>query len=86
MYIPPVNSIYFTEEYFSNLHLIIEYFRHCNIYIINDMNCRIGTPTSHLPDISYCDNPDTFINSHGCKILDLLSYYPEMAFINGLKF
>ena len=66
MYIPPTNSIYFEESYFENLDLIYNTFHSHSIFIMGDLNCRVGTP-SHT-EISYSQNPDTVVNTHGSKL------------------
>lgn len=82
-YIPPINSDYFCLEYFQNLNLILENFPCNNLFIIGDLNSRIGTPISSQNDISYISNPDEIINSHGRELLNIIQLR-NLFVINGL--
>ena len=65
-YIPPSTSIYYDERYFEALDLIYNMFRNYKLFIIGDLNCRVGTP-SH-DSIRYATNPDIGVNAHGAKL------------------
>ena len=83
LYIPPSNSTYFKDEYFSNLDLIYNRFRSYVFLIMGDLNPRVGTPT-YDTDLRYFDNPDSTINSNGMKLLNWLKGKKDAFIVNGL--
>ena len=66
MYLPPSNSVYYDEKYFENLDLIYGMFHSYQLFVVGDLNCRVGTP-SHS-NINYTSNPDTVVNRNGSKL------------------
>ena len=65
-YIPPSTSMSYDERYFEALDLIYNMFRNYKLFIIGDLNCRVGTPIHN--SITYAANPDTGVNAHGAKL------------------
>ena len=80
-YIVPNNSSYFTDDYFSNLELILDHFKNRRIIVIGDMNSRIGTPTTPF---TYKVNPDNIINTNGKNLLSIINRHSEVFVINGI--
>ena len=83
LYISPSNSIYFKDEYFSNLDLIYNRFRSYVFLIMGDLNSRVGTPT-YDTDLRYFDNPDSTINSNGMELINWLKGKKDAFIVNGL--
>ena len=81
LYIPPSNSAYFDDMYFNNLDLVMNHFKDRHVFIMGDMNSRIGTP-SHK-QIDYMVNPDNTINSHGRTLMKMMEEYKEWNIANG---
>ena len=84
IYIPPANSIYFDEIYFHNLEVIYEKFKDFHLFIMGDVNSRIGTPESTNMANLYVNNPDTIINDNGKKLLSWLNDHRDITILNGL--
>ena len=67
-YIPPVDSMYFSEDNFAALP---NHFHPIDSEAIilggGDLNCRVGDITQNVPfyDCLYRKNPDREVNSHG---------------------
>ena len=84
VYIPPSNSIYFDNICFENLNLIYNKFKSYRLYIMGDLNSRVGKVESNNPKYKYVDNPDTVINENGRKLLAWLYNHNDMFLLNGL--
>ena len=80
-YIVPNNSSYFTDDYFSNLELILDHFKNRHIIVIGDMNSRIGPPATPF---TYKVNPDSIINTNGKNLLSIINRHSEVFVINGI--
>ncbi len=80
VYIPPSLSEYFDDISFSNLELILDYFKSSQLLIVGDLNTRIGT----LND-DYTPNPDQVVNEHGKQLLRICGYDDDVKIINGYK-
>ena len=77
-YIPPSDSLYFTEDLFASIannfmpvdadHAVIGG---------GDINCRIGDKmkSRRLASGKYRDNPDTHVNSNGNSLLDICNSF-----------
>ena len=48
VYIPPINSRYFSTDYFDNLKMILMNYTHVPAICIGDMNSRFGDPQPGL--------------------------------------
>ena len=81
LYIPPSNSIYFDEKYFSNLELVYSMFDSYQLLILGDFNCRIGTPHNNI-HVNYTPNPDLTINTNGSRLNRWISG-KEILILNG---
>ena len=84
IYIPPGNSIYYSDTYFDNLNLIISSFiKYRTVLVIGDINARIANrfPTK---GIKYKMNPDTIINAHGGRLINILKEH-EIFVMNGIE-
>ena len=84
MYIPPRNSLYFKDIYFTNLELLLEHYEDRHLIVAGDINSRFGT----LPDTRYMQNPDIGINQNGKQLKEILlrnrNHYVLNGFNNGL--
>ena len=45
MCIPPDNSNYYNSDYFTQLELVLDHYKHSKIILAGDLNSRFGTPT-----------------------------------------
>ena len=82
-YIPPQNSIYYSDHSYDNLKLLLEYYSPSrSVYIMGDLNSRCGD--LDCPNIQYAVNPDNFINQNGRKLRSLLAEFPNILLLNGL--
>ena len=80
VYLPPINSDYFSKDTFDALDLICHTFSSkSKFYIIGDFNARIGTPASRF---EYLPNPDSVINSHRRSLMDIINKH-DLMIING---
>ena len=83
IYIPPGNSIYYSDKYFDQLNLVISSFiKYRTILVVGDINARIANrfPTK---GINYKMNPDTVINAHGGRLMNILKEH-DILVINGI--
>ena len=82
LYIVPYNSRYYSDSYFHNFELILSQFSHRHVFVIGDMNSRVGTPIYER--FAYKENPDSTINSNARYLLKLLEEYNKMFIVNGI--
>ena len=71
LYIPPGNTRYYTEEYFENLYLLLDFFlTRRELYLVGDLNSRLGNqfPQKGYP---YMVNSDAIINQSGRKLIHI---------------
>ena len=81
IYLPPIESKFYSNDYFDTLDLICETFAHKKqFYLVGDFNSRIGTPMSS--SMQYQPNPDTGTNNHGKHLLDIIQKH-NLHVING---
>ena len=80
VYIPPSTSEYFDDISFSNLELILDYFKSSQLLIIGDLNTRIGTIAG-----KYTRNPDQIINEHGKALLRVCEGNDNISIVNGFN-
>lgn len=84
-YISPSGSEYEDSIQFDYLKLICSTYNSKSLFCIGDFNSRTSTPTlSNNSKFAYLPNPDSVINSHGHKLLDILSNNSNMFILNGL--
>ena len=83
IYIPPNNSAYFDDTYFNNLMLVMNHFKDRHVYIMGDMNSRIGTPEHE--QLQYNENPDNSININGRALMKILDMNKRWCVMNGIK-
>ena len=83
VYIPFSNSKYFDDIYFSNLEIIYNKFKSCQLMIMGDTNCRICTPNYNCK-WNYSENPDQSINTNGTTLLNSLRNKDDIRIVNGL--
>ena len=84
LYIPPSNTIYYSDLYFENLSLVIASFQQSkDIYIFGDLNTRVG---NNFPknNYSYKLNPDITCNKNGRNLMDILNQHKNLAIVNGI--
>ena len=82
LYIPPSNSIYFSESYFTNLELIYNKFKSYQLFIMGDLNCRTSTP-EYNSNLMYTDNPDSTTNANGIRLVNWLKEKKNIFIVNG---
>ena len=71
VYLPPIESKYYSSDYFDALDLVCHTFSNSSqFYVFGDFNSRIGTPASSRT--IYQPNPDLAVNSHGNSLLDII--------------
>ena len=83
-YIPPSNTVYYTDIYFENLCVILDSFSTTKrLYIIGDLNSRIG---NHFPKygFNYLENPDDICNQNGKRLIEILKCYGKISVVNGI--
>ena len=80
VYLPPIESKYYSHDYFDTLDLMCHTFSNRELYVLGDFNSRIGTPVS--PSIQYQSNPDPEINTHGKSLLSIINKH-NLTVING---
>ena len=84
IYIPPNNSLYFSECSYDTIKLLINYYSpYKSIYIVGDLNSRFGN-LNLLDGQRYVINTDTFINTNGRKLVEILNQFPNITLLNGL--
>ena len=83
VYIPPSNSKYFDNIYFTNLEIIYNKFKSCQLMIMGDINCQICTPNYNCK-WNYSENPDQSINTNGKTLLNSLRNKDDIRIVNGL--
>ena len=79
VYLPPVESTYYSYDYFDALDSMCHAFSNKELYLLGDFNSRIGTPVSQL---QYQPNPDSETNSHGKSLLSIINKY-HLTVVNG---
>ena len=85
MYLPPTNSLYYSDEYFDSLSVIFDTFgKSRSIVLFGDFNARIAN-TFPKRKFHYKENPDKIINQNGKKLINLLLNHPNMIIVNGLS-
>ena len=84
IYIPPNNSTYFDDTYFNNLDLMMNHFKDRHVFVMGDINSRVGTPIHK--QLEYNTNPDTIINANGRTLLKMLERYNQWNIINGVVY
>ena len=62
VYIPPSNSNYFDDISFDNLETIYQKFKYNRLFIMGDLNSRVGTLQTNNTIYKYADNPDHVTN------------------------
>ena len=83
VYLPPIESKYYSSDYFDALDLVCHTFSNSSqFYVFGDFNCRIGTPASSTT--IYQPNPDLVVNSHGKSLLDIIHKH-DLTVINGFQ-
>ena len=83
-YIPPDNSIYYTDIYFENLRLLIHtYVDNKDLYILGDLNSRVGN-VFPSQGFAYRINPDGHCNQNGRYLLNILKEFKDMNIVNGI--
>ena len=85
-YIPPSNSVYYSDIYMENIQLIHEKFKNKHLMMLGDWNARVGDVQYADPKITYCANPDSTTNSNGRQILKWIEQNQDMLLLNGLRF
>ena len=81
IYIPPLDSRFYTKDYFNSLELVIDTFINSKLLIFGDLNSRVGTPPPYA-GIIYTENPDSVINQHGRSLLSIMQKY-SLHLVNG---
>ena len=85
MYIPPNNSLYYKDEYFEILKLLISHYaKNKTVYILGDLNARVGCLNSSGQ--TYHRNPDSHINTNGRILKGILNQYSNITLLNGLMY
>lgn len=85
-YIPPSDSIYYSEEYFYNFsHFMSPVDSDCTFIGGGDLNCRVNNNTKAPTSMSYRKNPDNGINSNGRLLLKLCNSF-NFFIINNLNY
>ena len=84
IYIPPSNSIYYDDIYFTYIRLLFSRFRNSKLLIVGDLNCRYGNIKYKDPKISHLMNPDIIINENGRKLRKLIEENEDIILVNGL--
>ena len=69
VYIPPINSTYFKDTYFSNLELIRDKFKDYKLLFIGDMNSRVGNQIQRN-GFRYTENADLKSTRRSFKTMD----------------
>ena len=83
-YIPPANTKYYSDSCFENLELVLNTFaKYRDVLIVGDINARIGNrfPSNN---IRYKINPDTTMNAHGGKLIEILKHQ-KLYVLNGIE-
>ena len=68
-YIPPTNSKYYDDQ-LDIFETLTTHDRNRNVIVCGDLNSRLGN-IDGLNGLSYTSNPDTEVNQHGRKMLDI---------------
>ena len=85
-YIPPNNSLYFDEECIKSVQMLWEiYSANRTMYLVGDLNARIGDFSALSTSLEYKVNPDNGSNQNGRKIKDMILQLDNMFVVNGLK-
>ena len=85
MYVPPNNSIYYSNDYFNNIRIIFDTFGNnsYSLYFVGDLNTRIFNNYPRKGFI-YKANPDTSVNQNGRLLINILEGCSQMVVVNGL--
>ena len=87
IYIPPSTSPFFKDDSFESLKAILQYFlSHKTVYVLGDLNSRIGDLDNNVENRQYKPNPDPTINAHGRQLRNLLTELPSLTLLNGLVY
>ena len=83
LYIPPHNTLYYKDEYFSNIRIMLDTLgKTRKIYIVGDLNSRIN---NNFPKrgYEYTQNPDSTVNQNGRILINILKEYENLIVVNG---
>lgn len=83
-YIPPSNSVYYSNIYMDNLELMHAKFNKKRFLLLGDMNARVGDVQYENPTITHSKNPDNTVNNSGRKLLKWINQRQDMVMLNGL--
>lgn len=72
------------QSLFNNLDLMLNHFKDRHVFIMGDMNSRVGTPIHE--QFEYNTNPDTIINPNGRTLLKMLERYKRLNIVNGVVY
>ena len=86
-YIPPVDSLYYSEEYYHTIPCFLSPVNNDCVFIGGgDMNSRVGNMQAPQGiGASFRTNPDTFLNSHG-RLLKRICKNTNSLVLNNLNF
>ena len=84
-YIPPMNSTYFSDRSFDNLHMLNDCFHDRQLVILGDPNARISTPKSSKKNNVYSTNPDLIMSTSGRRLTNLYEN-SDLDIVNGLHY
>ena len=79
----PLSNKYFDDIYFTDLEIIYNKFKSCQLMIMGDTNCRICTPNYNCK-WNYSENPDQSINTNGATLLNSSRNKDDICIVNGL--
>ena len=86
IYIPPSNSVYYSDIYWENLDFIYNKFKASHLIVIDDMNARIGTVKYNNRLFSHNKNPDEIVNINGSRLIRWVNEKEHFVIVNGLIF
>ena len=83
-YIPPYKTLYYDDECFEQIKLLWDiYSTNRTLYLVGDLNARVGNMNNTTRNNSYAANPDPLTNQNGRK-LNMILPETDMIIINGL--